>query len=193
MESVKTPPFTVGEHLGAHHDIDLTNLTAGNYVTLNGHWYGLEKADCRTSAYFHPKSPATGPTNIELTLVHCPWLGCPAVEPAPPALDPDDVRVDTFTAGSHRTIRVTHTPTGHVVTRDVGELGTIGTREALLAELASLVSATDTPALSPLRWHYGPTETDPYPGNMWCYDCGSRVMCGDGGFGCTGCGRESED
>ena len=78
-ETVKTPPHTArAEHLGAHHDIDLTGLTAGNCVTLNGHWYGLESARCDTSAYFHPASPATGPTHIELKLVHCPWLGCPA-------------------------------------------------------------------------------------------------------------------
>jgi hypothetical protein len=81
QESVKHPPLTAsGEHLGAHHDIDLTALTAGGYVTLNGHWYGLERATCDTSAYFHPKSqPATGPTNLDLRLVHCPWLGCPAI------------------------------------------------------------------------------------------------------------------
>jgi hypothetical protein len=80
-ETTKTPPLTVAAaHLGAHHDIDLDGLTAGNHVTLNGHWFGLEKAECITTAYFHPKSPANGPTNLDLRLVHCPWLGCPAAE-----------------------------------------------------------------------------------------------------------------
>lgn len=85
-EATKRAPRTVNaEHLGAHHDIDLTGLTAGNFVTLNGHWYGLEKADCTTHAFFHPETPtANGPTSLELKLVHCPWLGCPAVDPADP-------------------------------------------------------------------------------------------------------------
>ena len=42
----------------------------------------------------------------------------------------------------------------------------------------------------PLRWHYGPTDADPDPGKMWCYDCGSEVYGMDDVWGCTGCGRE---
>jgi len=37
------------------------------------------------------------------------------------------------------------------------------------------------------RWHYGPTETDPYPGSMWHYDCGLEVMTFEGAYIC-GCG-----
>lgn len=78
-ESTKHQPLTARvEHLGAHHDIDLHGLTGGSFITLNGHWYGLEKADVRTGAYFHPEHTETGPTNVNLSLVHCPWLGCPA-------------------------------------------------------------------------------------------------------------------
>lgn len=43
---------------------------------------------------------------------------------------------------------------------------------------------------SPLRWHYGPTPTDPEPGNMHCYECGGDVLVFDGVRGCSKCGRE---
>lgn len=49
---------------------------------------------------------------------------------------------------------------------------------------------TTHPELSPLRWYHGPTELDPDPGAMWCYDCDYRVYAGDGVYGCSGCGRE---
>jgi hypothetical protein len=63
-----------------HHDIDLEGLTGGSFVTLNGHWYGLEKADVQTGARFHPERTEAGATNVHLSLVHAPWHGCPAVE-----------------------------------------------------------------------------------------------------------------
>jgi len=44
-----------------------------------------------------------------------------------------------------------------------------------------------------LRWHYGPTESDPYPGSMWCYDCGAQVWCFEDGYICSGCKRQSEE
>jgi hypothetical protein len=40
-----------------------------------------------------------------------------------------------------------------------------------------------------LRWHYGPTDTDPEPGRMWCNDCGSEVYGFKEGYVCNGCGR----
>lgn len=43
-----------------------------------------------------------------------------------------------------------------------------------------------------LRWHYGPTESDPDPGTMWHYDCGGWVMSFKEGLICAKCG-ESED
>lgn len=46
---------------------------------------------------------------------------------------------------------------------------------------------------SPLRWHYGPTEADPNPGSMWCYDCGAEVWVFDEGYICRGCGRQDDD
>jgi hypothetical protein len=46
--------------------------------------------------------------------------------------------------------------------------------------------------LSPLRWHYGPTDADPNPGAMWCYDCGSEVWVFEEGYICRGCGRTDD-
>lgn len=50
---------------------------------------------------------------------------------------------------------------------------------------------TNKPA--PLRWHYGPTDTDPEPGKMWCYDCAAEVWFIEGGAICSGCGRVETD
>jgi hypothetical protein len=48
--------------------------------------------------------------------------------------------------------------------------------------------------LTPLRWSFGPTVTDPDSGKMWCADCGGLVMWlydvkPKGGHVCCGCGR----
>jgi hypothetical protein len=51
---------------------------------------------------------------------------------------------------------------------------------------AQAVSGTDE-----LRWHYGPTATDPDPGKMWCCDCGGEVMIFDDAYVCS-CGRQSD-
>lgn len=53
-------------------------------------------------------------------------------------------------------------------------------------------SASEGVASTPLRWHYGPTDTAPDPGRMWCYDCGHEVYVFREGYVCTGCKR-SED
>lgn len=46
---------------------------------------------------------------------------------------------------------------------------------------------------APLRWHYGPTDTDPDPGKMWCYACGGEVFTfKDGAASCAGCGAYDE-
>lgn len=39
----------------------------------------------------------------------------------------------------------------------------------------------------PLDWFYGPTVTDPDPGNMWHRNCGGRVLVIEEGFICLGC------
>lgn len=57
-------------------------------------------------------------------------------------------------------------------------------------ELDGAIAAME--AGSPLRWHYGPTDYDPTPGTMWCYDCGGVVLIVEGVHGCTGCGREGD-
>ncbi|NUS02083.1 MAG: hypothetical protein HOV97_05910 [Nonomuraea sp.] len=47
--------------------------------------------------------------------------------------------------------------------------------------------------VGPLRWHYGPTDTDPDPGKMWCYTCGGEVFVfKDGAASCAGCGAHDE-
>ncbi len=56
-------------------------------------------------------------------------------------------------------------------------------------DLARLVLGEPAPAvLGALRWHYGPTDTDPDPGKMWCDDCGGEVVGFSEGYIC-GCGR----
>lgn len=40
-----------------------------------------------------------------------------------------------------------------------------------------------------LSYCYGPTSTDPYPGAMWCIDCGGQVSLFDGHAVC-GCGAQ---
>lgn len=42
----------------------------------------------------------------------------------------------------------------------------------------------------PLSWHYGPTDTNPDPGRMWCYACGAEVFAFKDGRSCTGCGAD---
>ena len=37
-------------------------------------------------------------------------------------------------------------------------------------------------------WHYGPTDSDPDPGKMWCYGCGREVFFFSEGCGCERCG-----
>lgn len=44
-----------------------------------------------------------------------------------------------------------------------------------------------------LRWHYGPTPSDPDPGKMWCYACSGEVWYLEGGHICTECGATEED
>jgi hypothetical protein len=41
-----------------------------------------------------------------------------------------------------------------------------------------------------LSYHYGPTATDPNPGDAWCYDCGGRVGFFEGHGVCGGCGAQ---
>lgn len=43
-----------------------------------------------------------------------------------------------------------------------------------------------------LRWHYGPTATDPNPGSMWCDDCSGEVWILEDGYICRGCGRQAD-
>jgi hypothetical protein len=43
----------------------------------------------------------------------------------------------------------------------------------------------------PLEWHYGPTDTDPNPGAMWCDGCGSEVYALEDGYICSGCDRQA--
>ncbi len=43
-----------------------------------------------------------------------------------------------------------------------------------------------------LRWHYGPTATDPEPGKMWHDGCGREVMFIEDGHIC-GCGAQDAD
>lgn len=63
------------------------------------------------------------------------------------------------------------------------------------AELAAAFDAHAKQALAiataALRWHYGPTDTDPEPGHMWCYTCGAQVIADDDGYWCTGCQAEA--
>ena len=51
-----------------------------------------------------------------------------------------------------------------------------------------------------LRWHFGPTDADPEPAKMWCYNCGGLVMWikygtsdGAGSFICLHCQRTSDE
>jgi hypothetical protein len=43
-----------------------------------------------------------------------------------------------------------------------------------------------------LQWHYGPTESDPDRGKMWCPGCGAEVYALEDGYICSGCGRQAE-
>ena len=43
-----------------------------------------------------------------------------------------------------------------------------------------------------LRWHYGPTESDPDPGTRWHYDCGGEVLVIEGALVCSKCGQSDE-
>jgi hypothetical protein len=43
----------------------------------------------------------------------------------------------------------------------------------------------------PLQWHYGPIESDPDWGKMWCYGCGAEVYALEGGYICSGCERQA--
>jgi hypothetical protein len=136
-ESVKHPPLTTTvEHAAARHDIDLEGLTGGSFITLNGHWYGLETADMHTGAHFHPERTEVGATNVHLSLVHCPWMGCPAMSPP---LSIEEIRFDEFTSGRNRAVRLTHLPTGLVASADV-ETSMLQTREKLLIDLTARVA-----------------------------------------------------
>jgi hypothetical protein len=44
-----------------------------------------------------------------------------------------------------------------------------------------------------LRWHYGPTETDPNPGAMWHYDCGGEVWYIDDAPICSRCDQQGPE
>ena len=60
-------------------------------------------------------------------------------------------------------------------------------------DLARLILGEPAPAvLGVLRWHYGPTDTDPDPGKMWCYDCAGEVLGFSEGYICCGCGRSAD-
>lgn len=59
-----------------------------------------------------------------------------------------------------------------------------------LLDFEPLPEADPAPAL--LRWSYGPTETDPDPGSMWCEDCGGQVCVFKDGVYVCDCGRRSE-
>ena len=48
----------------------------------------------------------------------------------------------------------------------------------------------DADSPEPLRWHYGPTETDPDPGSMWHYNCGGEVWIIEDGYICRKCGQQ---
>lgn len=41
--------------------------------------------------------------------------------------------------------------------------------------------------MSKLKWHYGPTDTNPDPGRMWHYECGKEVLYIEDGYICE-CG-----
>lgn len=41
-------------------------------------------------------------------------------------------------------------------------------------------------------YHYGPTDSDPDPGKMWCYDCGCEVWALGDGLTCRGCDNEED-
>lgn len=45
-------------------------------------------------------------------------------------------------------------------------------------------------AAAELKWHYGPTASDPDAGKMWCGDCGCEVYALEGGYICSGCERQ---
>lgn len=64
-----------------------------------------------------------------------------------------------------------------------------GTAEGKAARLLSQVEVQP----QSLRWHYGPTQADPEPGKMWCYDCGGNVMFIDDGYICLKCHRQSSE
>jgi hypothetical protein len=52
----------------------------------------------------------------------------------------------------------------------------------------------DTPKPTAGRsWYfYGPTDSDPDPGKMWCYDCGCEVWALGDGLTCRGCDNEED-
>ena len=94
-------PTVINPAAPVHHAIDLDGLTAGDYVTIGGHWYGLTSAESQGTANFGPHldppegaakpfgpgrgTSARGSIYLKLKLMHCPWLGCPAEdEPADP-------------------------------------------------------------------------------------------------------------
>lgn len=47
--------------------------------------------------------------------------------------------------------------------------------------------------MSGMRWHYGPTATDPNPGSMWHYDCGGEVWGFEDGYICRKCGMQEDE
>jgi len=86
--------------------------------------------------------------------------------------------------------------------RSLAALTRLQTLELVMSSIASAYGiepshvdeATETAASrSPLRSHYGPTDTDPDPGKRWCYDCGSEVYGFKEGDICSGCERVADD
>jgi hypothetical protein len=81
----KPIPITPALTATAHHAIDLEGMMAGDYVTIGGHWYGLQSVDTHGTANFAPHpapecgTVSYGATHMSLQLLHCPWLGCAAV------------------------------------------------------------------------------------------------------------------
>jgi hypothetical protein len=81
-----------------HVAIDLNGLVFGEVVVVNGHKFAVAKMEFATDGRVqHDPRPGHDFTDavseLDLRLVHTPWKGCPAVDPAPekaPVLQPWD-------------------------------------------------------------------------------------------------------